>query len=151
MSDVLERFEAKISPEPNSGCWIWTAGTRKTPSKSYIQPWFCMDRKATSGARAAWRLYRGDIPNGAHVLHTCHNCLCVNPDHLYLGDHNKNMEDLKASGRGRGSNGAIDASTVRAIKRAKSKAKSAASVAKSFNVHQQTVYRIWSGKRWAEL
>jgi hypothetical protein len=43
--------------------------------------------------------HRGGIPAEAHVLHTCDNALCVNPDHLYLGDHAQNMKDKKARKR----------------------------------------------------
>jgi len=150
MGDVLSRFEDKFLPEPNSGCWIWEAGARKTPSKSYMQPWFRWPGESMPGARASWKLYRGEIPQGSHVLHICHNPLCVNPDHLYLGTHEDNMRDLKRSGRGRGGKGATPEDTVRGIKNAQDGA-SALSVAKKFNVNAETVRRIWSGERWSHI
>jgi hypothetical protein len=33
------------------------------------------------------------------ALHTCDNKMCVNPDHLYAGDHSQNMRDAYARGR----------------------------------------------------
>lgn len=44
--------------------------------------------------RMAWILYRGTIPKGVNVLHTCDDSICVNPDHLYLGTLANNMEDM---------------------------------------------------------
>jgi hypothetical protein len=48
--------------------------------------------------RVAWLLYRGD-PGKKHILHHCDNVLCVNPDHLFLGDQATNMRDKALKGR----------------------------------------------------
>jgi hypothetical protein len=46
-----------------------------------------------------WEETRGPIPDGLHVLHRCDIPACVNIDHLFLGTHSDNMQDIVAKGR----------------------------------------------------
>ena len=79
-------------PEPNTGCWLWTAHTG-----AYPKIWF---KNSSIGAhRASWMLFRGEIPKGMCVLHKCDTTACVNPDHLELGTQEKNIRDCVARGR----------------------------------------------------
>jgi hypothetical protein len=49
--------------------------------------------------RVSWVLHRGEIPDGALVLHKCDVPICVNPDHLFLGTQSTNLKDMAAKGR----------------------------------------------------
>ena len=49
-----------------------------------------------TAARASWIIHRGNVPKGMFILHRCDNESCVNPEHLYLGDHGDNMVDIRA-------------------------------------------------------
>ncbi len=51
--------------------------------------------------RVAYRLFIGRIPKGMFVLHKCDVRLCCNPDHLFLGNQQRNLEDMASKGRGR--------------------------------------------------
>lgn len=51
--------------------------------------------------RVAWIDHHDrPIPKGGYILHHCDVRACVNPEHLYLGTHQDNMDDMNGRGRG---------------------------------------------------
>lgn len=97
-----ERFWAKVNKDgpiptqcPELGpCWLWTAST----TDGYGQ--FPLPRGHMQRAhRLAWLWLRGPIPEGLHACHTCDTPSCVNPDHLFLGTDQDNMDDASRKGR----------------------------------------------------
>ena len=169
---IRERFEEKFMPEPNSGCWLWIAGTRPRQDGLLIGT-FSFDassRGSEAAARSAWKIYRGPIHDGLHVLHKCDNTLCVNPDHLYLGTHTRNMQDRKerkrqwkdfdpdgwaahwtkhrfrATGENHPS-ARLTAAQVLEIRTLKEKARITAA---KFGMRPGTIHRIRQGRLWAE-
>ncbi len=94
---LSERFESKYIPEPNSGCWIWTAYVNCDGYGRIAREGSRMGMELAH--RVSWGLHRGSIPNGLQVLHRCDNPPCVNPDHLFLGDVSANMKDAVKKGR----------------------------------------------------
>lgn len=92
MPTEQERFMSKIIKTKT--CWIWKASFREG---GYGQFRF---RGTTARAnRVSYILFVGDIPKGKFVLHTCDNTKCVNPEHLFIGDHFDNMKDMFKKGR----------------------------------------------------
>lgn len=88
---VERRFMEKCIPEPNSGCWIWTA---YLSNKGYGELMMRHTKRAALAHRVSYQLFCGPIEDGKFVLHSCDNPSCVNPDHLRLGDQSANMVDM---------------------------------------------------------
>lgn len=85
---VEERFWEKVSPEPNSGCWLWEGSlvtyTRKGKTYGGYGS-FRVDDKLWRAHRWAWTRFVGPIPDGMDFDHrVCRIKCCVNPDHMVL-------------------------------------------------------------------
>lgn len=86
MGSVEDRFMAKVSPEPNSGCWLWMGCDA---GEGYGK--FFYNGRARKAHRAAYELLVGEIPPGLQIDHLCRNPSCVNPDHLEPVTQRENM------------------------------------------------------------
>jgi hypothetical protein len=47
----------------------------------------------------AWEIENGPVPDGMFVLHECDYPPCCRGDHLFLGTHQDNMDDMMGKGR----------------------------------------------------
>jgi HNH endonuclease len=85
-----KRFWNKVHKTPT--CWLWTASPTKD---GYGKVSFTEgENKYTYRAhRFAYLITRGDPENNL-VCHSCDTPLCVNPDHLFLGDNTANQQDM---------------------------------------------------------
>lgn len=72
-------FEKKIERIPFCTCWIWNASTLGTRVKYGA---FGLGKRVFGAHRVAYWIYKGAVPDGLHIDHTCNVSLCVNPDHL---------------------------------------------------------------------
>ncbi len=90
-----ERFNEKWTPEPFSGCWLWSGaisshGYGRIFWKGYVY----------RASRISWFLKYGEMP--PDHLDACHHCdtpLCVNPKHIFLGTASDNQIDAITKGR----------------------------------------------------
>lgn len=146
-----ERFDEKWELDPETGCWIWTAGTTSDGYGSFG----LADGRSVRAPVAAWMIYRGPIPPSPWVLHDCGRKLCVNAiDDLYLGDRQNNTEDAYRLGEFRGRPGSrpnakLRVADVRRIRRLA--CPDTARLAADLGVSQKTIQNILTRETWAEI
>jgi len=89
---LLRRFLAKIDKRED-GCWIWTGCL--VAGYGVI----AVDGKGMKAHRLAHEIFKGPIPKGYDVRHSCHTRPCCNPEHLSIGTRAENMRDMMEAGR----------------------------------------------------
>jgi len=97
-NEILDRFWSKVDKKGPNDCWNWLA------SKVHGYGRIRCGGKHERAHRLSWVIHNGYIPPGTMygttcVLHRCDNPSCVNPNHLFLGDHSDNMRDMISKGR----------------------------------------------------
>ncbi len=142
---TIEQFWASL--DRTADCWFWTG---KRQWRGYGLLWFC--RRDWRAHRLAYTLAVGEIPDGLYVLHACDNRLCCNPEHLYVGDHTQNMDDMLARGRSaageRHQAAKLRAADIPHIRTLRESGLSTSQLAPMFGVHQRTIQRIVERKLW---
>lgn len=88
MIELPEWLQSKIQPEPNSGCWLWTAATNgdgygyvKLPENGFY----------ARAHRVVYAFYKGNIPEGRVIDHLCRVRCCVNPEHMRVATDRENV------------------------------------------------------------
>ena len=81
-----------VSPEPNSGCWLWD-GSLSTSGYASTGV-YRSDRNQAVTTHAHIVLYEilvGPVPHGLELDHVCRQRSCVNPRHLEPVTHQVNV------------------------------------------------------------
>jgi hypothetical protein len=147
---MSDNFWSKVNK--TEGCWNWTGGQN---GNGYGLFKISLTRKNMTAHRMSYTLANGKIPDGQWVLHKCDNRVCVNPDHLFLGDAAANVADMDAKGRRKNSpqkheqNGCavLDSDKVKVMRLLHGKF-SLGALSKIFGVGKSQVHRIVTNQQW---
>ena len=78
-----------------SGCMEWQGYCFQKTEYGQIY----LNKRTRSTHTAVWELTKGIVPKGLCVLHTCDNRKCININHLFLGTHQDNADDMTSKNR----------------------------------------------------
>ena len=156
----MDRFWSKVDkngptmPDMDSPCWEWVASKNRD---GYGQFRLDGNTKKAHRVSALWAGIISDITDGDCVLHECDNPACVNPDHLWRGSHEQNMEDMVSKGRSHSFKGELSPlaklteKEVRCIKNLLKAGAQQNLIAKQFGVSVPTISKINVGTSWSHV
>lgn len=102
---IKEKVVAMSDVDPVTGCWNWTGSlaSKTDPLRKYgritVKDEATRKYKTIGAHRFSYKAYNGDIPDGLFICHKCDNPQCVNPDHLFAGTRQDNVDDRERKGR----------------------------------------------------
>jgi len=144
---LQQEFQDKYLPEVTTGCWLWV-GAKDGHGYGRFQ----VDGKGCGAHRVSYELFKGKIPKGMFVCHTCDVPGCVRPDHLWLGtDADNNADKIKKGRQSKGENhwkAKLSESQVLEIRAAGGLHRE---IAVRYGVSQSHVCSIKARKKWAHL
>ena len=149
--DEYQRWLDKVNK--TDSCWLWegTLNRKYGAFRRFINDKWTMYK----AHRFAYEYFKGEIPQGMFVCHSCDVPHCVNPDHLWLGTQKENMADMVKKGRkinGFKKNCAnLNFKIAEEIRQVfKQGGKKYPEIAKMFNTSTAQVCRIINNKIWKE-
>ena len=147
----IERFWPKV--KKTAGCWEWIAARNGV---GYGEFW--LGHNHVGAHRVSWAIHNGPIPSGLLVCHHCDNRTCVNPEHLFLGTYQDNMDDCIKKGRQSAKLGEehprskLTAHDVRTIRMLYSKGnRTHRSLSRELNISKTQIYNVLNRITWKHI
>ena len=154
---IKERILKRIKID-DAGCWLLK------PNKS-CGGYAIIEINGVSkrAHRVSYETFVGPVPEGLLVLHHCDIRHCVCPDHLWIGTHKDNTQDMILKGRskllggkrgprgpmkrsyGRGTLTQEDVDIIRSLH---SQGSSYKDLALTYNTSPKYIYRVCAGLVW---
>ena len=154
-SNLEEKLKLN-SIENENGCWIWQ-GSKSNHGYGSVS---VSRGKTMLVHRLAFKLWCGELPDYLFVCHHCDEPLCVNPNHLFLGTNQDNIDDKIFKGRAytgihkgeRNENSVLTEYKVKEIKKLLMKgSQSQSEIAKAFGVSKQCITDIKLDRVWKHI
>lgn len=146
-----ERFLEKVIKTDT--CWLWIGN-----KNIFGYGVFFKDGKNRRAHRISYELYKGQIPDNLLVCHKCDVRNCVNPDHLFLGTAQENIQDAYAKGKFKDHCGEkshyhkLDANKVKLIRELYiPNVFPMSKLAEMFSVNHTSIHNIISYKTWKNV
>lgn len=141
--EIWRRFLGRILIT-EQGCWDWTGGKNKAGYGALR-----VESEQVLAHRISYALYKGEIPEGMNVCHSCDRPCCVNPDHLFLGTDKENSQDMVKKGRSLHGEKCLQAKLKRQqVSEIRASDEGAFSLSRKYGVGPGQIWRIRKGHCW---
>ena len=143
------------------GCLLWTS-VKSNRGYGLVKNGPKKTRRMVSAHRASFAVFVRLLAAGEHVLHRCDTPACIEPTHLFVGDHRANMHDMASKGRRTrvvvpvqmGSNNSQSRLTEADVREMRSRRAAGAllrELADEYGVSVGTISGICSRRRWQHV
>lgn len=144
--NILARFHSKYVVS-NNNCWCWKTTWEDQPYGAF---------RGTYAHRWSYEHFKGEIPEGMYVCHTCDNPGCVNPEHLWCGTAADNVADMDAKGRRkvsgvRGTDRPQTHLSEHDVLAIRSSPETAKVLGGRFGISQSAIYKIKKRETWSHV
>ena len=132
------------------GCHICIS--HKVHQLGYVQ--LTRGYKVQAAQRVVFEDTYGPVPDGMFVCHTCDNRSCINPEHLFLGTHQDNMDDMVRKNRGYKGVGVHNPRakiTPKQVREIRASGESTKVLAERYGLSPHYVPKIKRGVRWTHI
>lgn len=149
---LIERFETQIN-KIDGGCWLWTGEIDPEGKHGILRS----GGQIWSAYRLSYEIYKGEIPEGQCVCHSCDVRACVKPDHLWLGTQQENIQDALQKGRmnNRGENNwhskLKESQVIEIVELYSTGNYSQQQLGEMFGVEHSIISGIITGKNWKHI
>lgn len=136
-------------------CWEWQGSKNRN---KYGQIRYENKSGMMLVHRLSYLIFKGEIPNGMFVCHSCDNKSCCNPDHLWLGTpHDNNQDCLNKNRHYKGKQGCeshkskFKKEQILSIRKRIENGETAKKIANEFRVQQHTILAIKNKKTYKNI
>lgn len=144
-----ERFWSKVDIRSEEECWEWK-DAHNADGYGHLSIGGREDQYKLAAHRVAKTLATGkEIDEGKLILHACDNPPCCNPEHLFVADHQTNMDDMVDKNRSAISFGYAKANWD-IVDEIRNSFLTGKELSEKFNLSKGTVSDIRNNKTWKE-
>lgn len=138
-----------------SGCWRCTTASIDLRGYGHLTIFHDGKYRHAKAHRFSYEHFKGPIPDGKLVMHSCDNPQCCNPDHLSVGTQSDNMQDMVKKGRGlvgeKNANTKFTEADVISIYADVDAGMTRQAIADKHGVSSVTISHIATGRNWKHL
>jgi len=141
----------------DTGCWEWQGYKVKGYGRMMTGSRITNNRKSSGAHRISYETFIGAIPHEMYVCHRCDNPCCINPEHLFIGTHQDNVNDREKKCRNNPQRGEFHGMAklkehdVIFARELRSSGKSFQSIADLFHVNKHTIIDAIKKISWKHI